>query len=139
MEDAALPGDDELEFETTRGVKPIISFEAMGLKQGLLKGVYQFGFEKPSAIQQRAIKPIADGEPMTSHFGLAASNFHKDCGLNLDLSVNCREGRYCTGTVRNGKDVLDRNLSDSAPGPQHTQVRLSFSRPAMLGGAMDWI
>lgn len=33
----------------------------MGLKETLLRGIYQFGFEKPSAIQQRAIIPIAEG------------------------------------------------------------------------------
>ena len=27
----------------------------------LLRGIYQFGFEKPSAIQQRAILPIIQG------------------------------------------------------------------------------
>ena len=54
--------DDDLEFETSKGVKPITSFEGMGLKDGLLKGVYQFGFEKPSAIQQRAIMPIINSE-----------------------------------------------------------------------------
>ena len=30
----------------------------MSLKPDLLRGVYQYGFEKPSAIQQRAIGPI---------------------------------------------------------------------------------
>ena len=54
--------DDDLEFETSKGVKPITSFEGMGLKDGLLKGVYQFGFEKPSAIQQRAIMPIINSK-----------------------------------------------------------------------------
>uniref|UniRef100_A0A914R4X7 DEAD-box RNA helicase Q domain-containing protein n=1 Tax=Parascaris equorum TaxID=6256 RepID=A0A914R4X7_PAREQ len=29
----------------------------MNLKEDLLRGVYAFGFEKPSAIQQRAIVP----------------------------------------------------------------------------------
>lgn len=33
------------------------SFDDMGLKEDLLRGIYGFGFEKPSAIQQRAIKP----------------------------------------------------------------------------------
>ena len=33
------------------------SFDDMGLKEELLRGIYGFGFEKPSAIQQRAIKP----------------------------------------------------------------------------------
>lgn len=33
------------------------SFDDMGLKEALLRGIYAFGFEKPSAIQQRAIVP----------------------------------------------------------------------------------
>jgi len=33
----------------------------MGLKEQLLRGIYQYGFEKPSAIQQRAILPIISG------------------------------------------------------------------------------
>lgn len=37
------------------------AFEGLNLKEPLLRGVYQFGFEKPSAIQQRAILPIVQG------------------------------------------------------------------------------
>ena len=33
----------------------------MELKADLLRGVYAYGFERPSAIQQRAIKPIITG------------------------------------------------------------------------------
>ncbi|XVE85790.1 hypothetical protein DITRI_Ditri17bG0119500 [Diplodiscus trichospermus] len=33
----------------------------MGLKDDLLRGIYDFGFEKPSAIQQRAVMPIING------------------------------------------------------------------------------
>lgn len=33
----------------------------MGLNEDLLRGIYAYGFEKPSAIQQRAIKPIVMG------------------------------------------------------------------------------
>jgi len=33
----------------------------MGLKDDLLRGIYAYGFEKPSAIQRRAIKPILEG------------------------------------------------------------------------------
>ena len=52
---------DDTQYETSKGVKPLISFEDMGLKKQLLKGIFQFGFEKPSAIQQRAIYPITQG------------------------------------------------------------------------------
>jgi len=37
------------------------SFDDMGLKEKLLRGIYAFGFEKPSAIQQRAIVPCCSG------------------------------------------------------------------------------
>jgi translation initiation factor 4A len=33
------------------------SFDEMNLKEDLLRGIYAYGFEKPSAIQQRAIVP----------------------------------------------------------------------------------
>eukprot|EP00004_Rigifila_ramosa_P018421 TRINITY_DN4582_c0_g1_i1.p1 TRINITY_DN4582_c0_g1~~TRINITY_DN4582_c0_g1_i1.p1 ORF type:complete len:412 (+),score=112.26 TRINITY_DN4582_c0_g1_i1:35-1237(+) len=34
------------------------TFDGMKLKENLLRGIYAYGFEKPSAIQQRAIMPI---------------------------------------------------------------------------------
>jgi superfamily II DNA/RNA helicase len=37
------------------------SFDAMNLKEKLLRGIYAYGFEKPSAIQQRAIIPCIKG------------------------------------------------------------------------------
>jgi len=40
---------------------PISTFEDMKLKPDLLRGIYAYGFEKPSAIQQRAIRPIVRG------------------------------------------------------------------------------
>ncbi|KAK6047328.1 eukaryotic initiation factor 4A-III [Cooperia oncophora] len=39
----------------------VASFDEMNLKQNLLRGIYAFGFEKPSAIQQRAIVPCTTG------------------------------------------------------------------------------
>mmetsp|Transcript_33655 Transcript_33655/g.62014 ORF Transcript_33655/g.62014 Transcript_33655/m.62014 type:complete len:456 (+) Transcript_33655:83-1450(+) len=40
---------------------PCPTFDSMSLKPGLLRGIYAYGFEKPSAIQQRAIRPIIRG------------------------------------------------------------------------------
>jgi translation initiation factor 4A len=37
------------------------SFDDLKLTENLLRGIYSYGFEKPSAIQQRAIKPLLDG------------------------------------------------------------------------------
>ncbi|XP_037479961.1 eukaryotic initiation factor 4A-III homolog B-like [Triticum dicoccoides] len=53
--------DDKLTFETSAGVEFVGSFDAMGIHEDLLRGIYGYGFEKPSAIQQRAVVPIIAG------------------------------------------------------------------------------
>jgi ATP-dependent RNA helicase len=53
---------DELQFEGELEVVP--SFEKLGLSAALLKGIYAYGFEKPSAIQQRAILPLLKGRDL---------------------------------------------------------------------------
>eukprot|EP00823_Brevimastigomonas_motovehiculus_P008663 TRINITY_DN7_c0_g2_i1.p1 TRINITY_DN7_c0_g2~~TRINITY_DN7_c0_g2_i1.p1 ORF type:complete len:455 (+),score=153.79 TRINITY_DN7_c0_g2_i1:111-1475(+) len=53
--------ETEEKFDGDDSVAVVPSFDKMGLKDELLRGIYQYGFEKPSAIQQRAIKPIIEG------------------------------------------------------------------------------
>ncbi len=53
--------DDALEFKASKNVDVVPSFEAMDLKDQLLRGVYAYGFESPSAIQSRAITQIISG------------------------------------------------------------------------------
>lgn len=38
------------------------SFDDLDLREELLRGIYSYGFEVPSAIQQRAIRPVIDGK-----------------------------------------------------------------------------
>jgi len=45
------------QFETNWD-KVVESFDHMSLKEDLLRGIYAYGFEKPSAIQQRGIIPV---------------------------------------------------------------------------------
>eukprot|EP00620_Florenciella_sp_RCC1587_P013442 CAMPEP_0182560428 /NCGR_PEP_ID=MMETSP1324-20130603/3121_1 /TAXON_ID=236786 /ORGANISM="Florenciella sp., Strain RCC1587" /LENGTH=402 /DNA_ID=CAMNT_0024772775 /DNA_START=32 /DNA_END=1240 /DNA_ORIENTATION=- len=49
------------EFTQTKEVEVLSSFDDMDLREDLLRGIYAYGFERPSAIQQRAIKPIIMG------------------------------------------------------------------------------
>jgi len=53
--------EDKTTFETSEEVKIVPTFEAMNLKENLLRGIYAYNFEKPSSIQQRAIVPIIKG------------------------------------------------------------------------------
>lgn len=41
--------------------EPVNSWDELNLKDDLLRGIYSFGFEDPSPIQKKAIRPIADG------------------------------------------------------------------------------
>jgi len=50
---------DALQIEDD--VEVFESFDDMGLKPEILRGIYGYGFEKPSAIQQRAITQIIKG------------------------------------------------------------------------------
>lgn len=51
------------DIQTTGADTPQVypTFESLGLKEDLLRGIYSYNFEKPSAIQQRAILPISQG------------------------------------------------------------------------------
>ncbi len=42
----------------------VASFDKFGFKEPLLRGIYAYGFERPSAIQQRAILPIIQGRDL---------------------------------------------------------------------------
>lgn len=53
-------GDGEFVVESNWD-KVVESFDDMSLREELLRGIYAYGFEKPSAIQQRAIMPLIDG------------------------------------------------------------------------------
>ena len=39
-------------------VQDYLTFDDMDLKDELLRGIYSYGFEKPSTIQQKAIVPL---------------------------------------------------------------------------------
>jgi len=67
------------------------TFDEMNLKEELLRGVYGYGFEKPSAIQQRAILPCLTGRDVIaqaqSGTGKTAT-FSISCLQNIDSKLN---------------------------------------------------
>ena len=58
----------------------VTSFDDMGLKDDLLRGIYAYGFEKPSAIQQRGIMPILAG-----HDTIAQAQ--SGTGINININT----------------------------------------------------
>ena len=61
------------------------SFEDIGLKNALLRGIYSYGFEKPSVIQQKAIKPLIDGHDV---IGQAQSGTGKTATYSIGVLQN---------------------------------------------------
>lgn len=51
----------EFKLSETNELRSYESFDDMELPETLLRGIYSYGFERPSVIQQKGIKPIATG------------------------------------------------------------------------------
>ena len=84
--------DENITFDTSKGVKVVCTFDSMGIREDLLRGLYSYGFEKPSAIQQRAIVPITSGRDVIAQ---AQSGTGKTSMISLALcqmlDTNTRE------------------------------------------------
>ena len=46
-------GDERNQAVSSTEVETFADFDSMGLKESLLRGIYGYGFEKPSIIQQK--------------------------------------------------------------------------------------
>jgi len=60
----------------------VASFDDMGLPENLLRGVYAYGFERPSAIQSVAIRPLVAGRDI---LGQAQSGTGKTGAFGIGL------------------------------------------------------
>ncbi|XP_049849546.1 uncharacterized protein LOC126319887 [Schistocerca gregaria] len=54
--------EQELDAMSTNWTERVESFDAMGLKSELLRGIYSYGYERPSIIQQKSIIPLISGK-----------------------------------------------------------------------------
>ncbi|CAI9105672.1 OLC1v1004650C1 [Oldenlandia corymbosa var. corymbosa] len=71
------------------------SFELMGLQENLLRGIYAYGFEKPSAIQQKGIFPFIKGFDVIQEAPSGTGKKATLCvgilnQLDYDLAENCQ-------------------------------------------------
>jgi len=74
--------DKRMKFETSKEVNITSTFDGMGIREDLLRGLYAYGFEKPSAIQQRAVLPITSGRDVIAQ---AQSGTGKTSMISLSL------------------------------------------------------
>lgn len=56
--------DQQAEYNTSKEIKAVTTFDSILRNPDVLRGAFSYGFEKPSAIQQRAILPILQGRDL---------------------------------------------------------------------------
>jgi ATP-dependent RNA helicase len=78
--------EEKMEFETSEETEIVKSFDELGLQPELLRGVYAYGFNKPSAVQQRAILPILKGRDVIVQ---SQSGTGKTCVFTLGALHAC--------------------------------------------------
>jgi hypothetical protein len=65
--------DDEGDF-LTNWDDSVESFDDMGLKEDVLRGIYGYGFVKPSPIQQKGILPVIQGKDTIAQVNFILNN-----------------------------------------------------------------
>lgn len=90
-------GDTNPHDNVEADVEAFTDFDSMKLRDELLRGIYSYGFEKPSAIQQRAIVPMAHGRDVIAQ---AQSGTGKTAtfavGILQQIDTNLRD---CQGLI----------------------------------------
>jgi translation initiation factor 4A len=74
------------------------TFDEMGLKEALLRGIFSYGFEKPSEIQQKAIVPMTTGRDIIAQ---ASSGTGKTGTFTIGLlqQINFTDSPYCQAII----------------------------------------
>ena len=80
-EDISIENTEEQNVNKFYDVVEYDSFDALGLKDTVLRGIYGYGFEQPSMIQKKAIKPIIDNKDIVAQ---AQSGTGKQLHFQLD-------------------------------------------------------
>lgn len=60
-EEKKAKDEEENEYLKPNWDQSVDRFDEMGLKEEVLRGIYGYGFNKPSPIQQKGILPVIQG------------------------------------------------------------------------------
>lgn len=95
-EKSLLEDSNGLQVKSEEKIEVVKKFELMDLKEDLMRGIYEYGFEKPSAIQQRAIKPIVKGRDVIAQ---AQSGTGKTATFSISILQNIETNRKKTQAI----------------------------------------
>ena len=91
-EDASNQATDNINYEDLT----CESFEDLNLKESILRGIYGYGYEKPSSIQKKAIQPVIDGRDIIAQ---AQSGTGKTATFSISVLQNIDESLNETQAV----------------------------------------
>ncbi|KAF7234848.1 hypothetical protein EG68_11717 [Paragonimus skrjabini miyazakii] len=81
----------ETDIHLSEDVTSYPTFASMGIRLELLKGIYKYGFDKPSVIQQKSIRQIIDGRDVIAQ---AQSGTGKTATFSIGIGT-CAYARTC--------------------------------------------
>ena len=114
-------------YELSKNLEYYDSFEhpEIGLKDSILKGIYSYGYEKPSPIQRVAIKPIIDGKDIViqSHSGTGkTATFVIGLLQRIDESINKPQ---CI-VVSNTRELADQTYKVFKSLSEYTNIKCNL-------------
>lgn len=74
--------EKELDSMVTNWDERVETFDAMGLREELLRGIFSYGYERPSIVQQKCIMPLISGKDI---IGQAQSGTGKTATFTLGV------------------------------------------------------
>lgn len=108
--DRDLDNDLKFKVKSSKGIKIHRTFESMKLKHELLKGIYAYGFETPSAIQSRAIMQIITGKDTVAQ---AQSGTGKTATFSIGmLQVIDTKSKECQALILSTTRELAQQIQD---------------------------
>ena len=122
-------------YELSKNLEFYDSFEDqnLGLSNEVLKGIYSYGYEKPSPIQRVAIKPIIDGHDIVvqSHSGTGkTATFIIGLLERIDSSINQPQ---CI-VVSNTRELADQTYKVFLSLAKYTNIKCNLC----IGGDMQY-
>ena len=107
--------------------------EELGLDDDILRGIYSYGYEKPSPIQRVAIKPIIDGHDIViqSHSGTGKTATFI-IGLLHRIDVNLNETQCII--VLNTRELADQTYKVFQNLAKYTNIKCNLC----IGGDMQY-
>ncbi|KAG8905641.1 RNA helicase [Tulasnella sp. 417] len=112
--------NSRLVFESSEQVKVISAFDQLGLKDDLLRGLYDYGFETPSAVQQTVLVPMMSGRDVIvqaeagmgkTSTGVIAMLHRIDCNLRETQVLILSPTRELAWATRNAIMALGKYLN----------------------------